>query len=181
MDQTPPVSSMHRAKHPRSLVSGLYGHPVHPILVTIPIGAWTSSLVFDLAARLGDRPAAFATGSTWLIGIGLVGALAAAVFGAIDLSTIDRGTRAFTTGLTHMAINVVVVLLYAVNFGVRRSQGYDDVSTTALVLSVVALALLGASGWLGGKLSYRYGVRVADEGTQAEGFVSSAAASRRPR
>ena len=181
MDQTPPVSSMHRAKHPRSLVSGLYGHPVHPILVTIPIGAWTSSLVFDLAARLGDTPAAFATGSTWLIGIGLVGALAAAVFGAIDLSTIDRGTRAFTTGLTHMAINVVVVLLYAVNFGVRRSQGYDDVSTTALVLSVVALALLGASGWLGGKLSYRYGVRVADEGTQAEGFVSSAAASRRPR
>ncbi len=181
MDPTPTVSSMHRAKHPRSRVSGLYGHPVHPILVTIPIGAWTSSIVFDLTATLGDRPEAFATGSAWLIGIGLVGALAAAVFGAIDLSTIARGTRAFATGLTHMAINVVVVLLYAVNLGVRRSQGYDDVSTTALILSVVALALVGASGWLGGKLSYRYGVRVADEGTQAEGFVASAPAPRRSR
>lgn len=181
MEQTPPPSSMQRAKHPRSLVSGPYGHPVHPMLVTIPIGAWTSSLVLDLAATLGDRPAAFATASTWLIGIGLVGALAAAVFGGIDLSTIARGTRAFATGLAHMAINVVVVLLYVVNFAVRRSQGDDDVSTGALVLSVVALALLGASGWLGGKLAYRYGIRVADEGTQAEGFVSSDPASRRSR
>ncbi len=178
MDPTPPASSMHRAKHPRSVVAGLYGHPVHPILVTIPIGAWTSSLVFDLAAMLGDRPAAFATGSNWLIGIGVVGALVAALFGAIDLSTIARGTRAFTTGLTHMTINLVVTLLYVVNFFLRRSQGYDDVSAGALVLSIVALALLGVSGWLGGKLSYRYGVRVADEGTQAEGFVGSARSTR---
>ncbi|HZB66095.1 MAG TPA: DUF2231 domain-containing protein [Ornithinibacter sp.] len=178
MDPTPPASSMHRAKHPRSVAAGLYGHPVHPILVTIPIGAWTSSLVFDLAAMLGDRPAAFATGSNWLIGIGIIGALVAATFGAIDLSTIERGTRAFTTGLTHAAINVVVTLLYVVNFFLRRSQGYDDVSAGALVLSIVALAMLGVSGWLGGKLSYRYGVRVADEGTQAEGFVGSARSTR---
>lgn len=181
MDHKPPASSMHRAKHPRSKVSGLYGHPVHPILVTIPIGAWTSSLVFDLAARFGDRPAAFATGSTWLIGIGVVGALAAAVFGGLDLSSIARGTRAFSTGLTHMVINIVVVLLYSANWALRRSQGYDDVSAAALALSVVALVLLGASGWLGGKLAYRYGVRVADEGTQAEGFVGSPQPSRRPR
>jgi len=40
------------------------------------------------------------------------------------------------------------------------------------VISIVALALLSISGWLGGKLSYRYGVRVADEGTQDEGFRS---------
>ena len=95
---------------------------------------------------LGDRPAAFATGSNWLIGIGVVGALVAALFGAIDLSTVERGTRAFTTGLTHMTINLVVTLLYVVNYFLRRPQGYDDVSAGALVLSILALALLGVSG-----------------------------------
>ena len=175
MDSTSDTSSMQRAKRPRSALAGLYGHPIHPILVTIPIGAWVSSLVFDVAARTTDRPAAFATGSNWLIGIGILGAVAAAIFGAIDFTTLDKGTRAHTTGLTHLAINSVVLVLYVVNYLLRRSQGYDDVSAGAIVLSVIALAMLGVSGWLGGKLSYRYGVRVADEGTQAEGFVGSAA------
>ena len=178
MDLTSDTSSMQRAKHPRSAVAGLYGHPVHPILVTIPIGAWVSSLVFDIAAKATDRPAAFATGSNWLIAIGIIGAAAAAIFGAIDFTTLDRGTRAYTTGLTHLAINSVVLVLYIVNYLLRRSNGYDDVSAGALVLSVVALAMLGVSGWLGGKLAYRYGVRVADEGTQAEGFVESSPRTR---
>src|SRR3954468_1569950 len=140
-----PSSPMQRAKRPRSAAAGLYGHPIHPILVTIPIGAWVSSLVFDLAAKLGSRPDTFATGSAWLIGIGLVGAVLAALFGAIDLSTLARGTKAYTTGLTHAMINVVVLLLYIVNLVLRGSSGYDDVSATALVLSVVGLGLLGAS------------------------------------
>jgi uncharacterized membrane protein len=46
----------------------------------------------------------------------------------------------------------------------------EQVSVGLLLLSIVALALLGASGWLGGKLAYHFGVRVADEATQAEGF-----------
>ncbi|MFL6171185.1 MAG: DUF2231 domain-containing protein, partial [Ornithinibacter sp.] len=106
-----PSSPMQRAKRPRSAVAGLYGHPIHPILVTIPIGAWTSSLIFDVAAKLSDNPDTFATGSAWLIGIGLVGAVLAAIFGAIDFSTLTKGTKAYSTGLTHLALNVVVLLL----------------------------------------------------------------------
>lgn len=172
MNTTPPHAStpLHRAKHPRSILAGPYGHPFHPILIPIPIGAWIASLVFDLAALLGDQPEVFAQGANWLIGIGIVGALAAAVFGLLDLWAIPRGTKAFTTGLVHMTLNLIVVALYAVNFALRRSQGYDDVSGTALVLSLIALGLLGASGWLGGMLAYHYGVRVADEEKQAEGF-----------
>ena len=177
-DATPLSADLQRAKRPRTPLAGLYGHPIHPILVTIPIGAWTASLVFDLAAKLGDEQAAFAKGSTWLIGIGIVGAALAAVWGSIDFSTIAKGTRAYTTGLTHLGINSVVIVLYIVNFMLRRGQGYDDVGTGVLVLSVVALAMLGASGWLGGKLAYHYGVRVADEGTQAEGFVEGARSRR---
>jgi uncharacterized membrane protein len=162
-----------RAKAPKSVLQGLYGHPIHPILVTIPIGAWTSSLVFDVIAQVADDPAPFAAGSAWLIGIGSVGAVLAAITGGLDWKMIPRGTRAWTTGLTHMLLNIGILALYMVNLAVRRGQGLDDVSVVALLMSVVGLAALGASGWLGGKLAYRYGVRVADESTQAEGFRPS--------
>src|SRR5436305_10421116 len=93
-------------KHPVSALAGPYGHPFHPILVTIPIGAWIASLVFDIVSRVGDDPQVFAKGAYWLIGIGIIGALVAAIFGFLDLLAIPTGTRAFKTGLTHMGINL---------------------------------------------------------------------------
>jgi len=168
------TSSPSRAKQPRNALAGPYGHPFHPILVTVPIGAWVASLVFDLVSRITTDGSAFVTGATWLIGIGIVGALLAAVVGFLDLMTIPQRTKAHRTALTHMTLNVVVVVLYAVNLGLRQAEDGDATSTVPLVLSLIALGILGASGWLGGKLSYRYGVRVADEGTQAEGFHAQA-------
>ena len=167
-DTDPPPAT--DGKHPVTILAGPYGHPVHPILVTVPIGAWIASLVFDVVSRAGDDAATFADGSYWLIGIGIVGALAAATFGFLDLLAIPTGTRAFRTGLLHMALNLAVVALFAVGFALRRSQldEPDGTPLGLLVLSLVALALLGAAGWLGGKLTYRYGVRVVDEATQAE-------------
>src|SRR5438093_13169412 len=90
---------MRMAKRPRSKMSGPYGHPFHPILVTIPIGAWVASFVFDLASRAAGRAdaSAWAHGAYWLIGIGVLGALLAAVFGLLDLLGIPRGTGAFRT------------------------------------------------------------------------------------
>src|SRR3954471_15680216 len=96
-------------KHPVTALAGPYGHPFHPILVTVPIGAWVASLVFDVVSRTGDDGAVFTKGAWWLIAIGLVGALAAAMFGFLDLFAIPTGTRAFRIGLTHMAINLGVV------------------------------------------------------------------------
>jgi uncharacterized membrane protein len=160
-----------QGKQPLTPLAGPYGHPFHPVLVTVPIGAWVAALVFDVVSLSPDAGTAFVEGAYWLVGIGLVGALVAALFGVMDLLTIPRGTKAWTTGLTHMALNLAVVVLQVVNFLVRRGQlDAESVGTVPLVLSVVALALLGASGWLGGKLSYTYGVRVADESTQAQGF-----------
>jgi uncharacterized membrane protein len=165
------TSHTDRAKRPRSVAAGPYGHPFHPILVTIPIGTWIASLVFDIASRTSQDGAAFAHGATWLIGIGILGALLAAMVGLHDLSLIPKATKAFSTGLTHMVLNLVVVALFSTSFLMRQGSEADAVETLPLVLTVVALALLGASGWLGGKLAYHYGVRVADEQTQAEGFV----------
>lgn len=167
------ASALPDAKRPVTPLAGPYGHPFHPILVTVPIGAWVVSFVFDLASRWAGEPEVFVKGSFWLIGAGILGALAAALFGFLDLLAIPRGTAAFRTGITHMALNLTVVALFAVSFLVRRDHLDEGNATVGgVTLSVIALALLGVSGWLGGKLTYRYGVRVADEATQAEGYGS---------
>jgi uncharacterized membrane protein len=171
MDDIRPAEPLHRAKHPKTVLAGPYGHPFHPVLVTIPIGVWVASVVFDLIALANsEKEAVFAEGAYWLIGIGVIGAVLAALFGLMDLLTIPRGTKAFRTGLTHMALNLTVVVLFVIGFAVRAGQGYEESSVVGFILSLIALALLGLSGWLGGKLAYHYGVRVATEETQSEGF-----------
>jgi uncharacterized membrane protein len=163
------------AKRPRTAAAGPYGHPFHPILVTLPIGSWVSSLVFDIGSRVKDhREPALAYGSQWLIAIGIITAVVAAIFGLLDFMTVPGGTPARRVALTHMSLNLLTVALFVINLLVRRSHGYHDVPGWAIALSVVALLILSVSGWLGGKLSYRYGVRVADEQTQAEGFQEPA-------
>ncbi|QTJ70242.1 DUF2231 domain-containing protein (plasmid) [Rhodococcus sp. ZPP] len=167
-------SDTDRGKHPVSAgLAGPYGHPFHPILVTVPIGAWVSSLVFDIGSRVVDTPGFLTQGSVWLIGIGVLGAVAAAMIGFLDLFAIPTGTPAFRTGLIHMSLNLAVTAAYIVNFLWRHStyEEQQQVSAGPLALSVVSLAALAVSGYLGGKLAYHFGIRVADESTQAEGFT----------
>jgi uncharacterized membrane protein len=158
-------------KKPRTALAGPYGHPFHPILVTLPIGTWVASLVFDIGSRVKDhRESSLAYGAQWLIAIGIIAAVVAAIFGLLDWSGIPGGTPARRVGLIHMSLNLLTVAIFVVDLLVRRSHGYADVPGGAIALSVVALLILSVSGWLGGKLSYRYGVRVADEQTQRDGF-----------
>ncbi|HET6355419.1 DUF2231 domain-containing protein [Streptomyces sp.] len=176
-----PSELQQQAKQPVSAtLAGPYGHPFHPILVTVPIGAWVGSLVFDIASHVVDDPDFLARGSMWLIAVGVIGALVAALVGLLDLLAIPTGTRAFRIGLIHMTLNLLVTVAYAGNFLWRRAGDgpSGSVDTGQLVLSAVSLAVLGVSGYLGGKLAYHFGVRVADEATQAEGFAP--AHQRRP-
>lgn len=163
---------MRSAKVPRTPIAGPYGHPFHPIAITIPIGAWTASLVFDIVGMISDDPEPFALGARVLVLIGLIGAVVAAVLGLLDLSRIPTGTPARRTGVMHAVLNTVVMALFAVGLIIRFAVG-DEISGWAVAVSVIALGVLGISGWLGGKLSYRWGVRVADESTQREGYVGS--------
>lgn len=158
-----------QAKRPIALIAGPYGHPFHPIMVTVPIGAWVASFVFDLVSRWAGDPAPFTIGSRWLLAIGVLGAAVAALLGFLDLMTIPRGTPARRTGLTHMALNLSVTVAFVVSFLLRDGEG--PVPWALIVLSAAALGALGVSGWLGGKLTYRYGVRVVDETTQQEGYT----------
>src|SRR5262249_50070944 len=139
---------------------------------TIPIGAWVGSLVLDVGSRLAGDGGDLARGAYWLIGIGVVGALVAAVFGLIDLLAVPARTPARRIGLTHLTLNLTVVTMFVASFVWRADrEAYRPTSAGLFVLSGVALSLLVVSGWLGGKLAYRYGVRVADERVQLEGYV----------
>jgi uncharacterized membrane protein len=176
------TSDLQQAKQPVSAVlAGPYGHPVHPILVTVPIGAWVASLVFDLASHLVADPGFLARGSLWLIGLGVVGALAAALVGFLDLLAIPTGTPAFRTGLMHAGLNLAVTAGYLGGFLWRRTSDLSiSVGWGPLALSGACLAALAVAGYWGGTLAFRYGVRVADEATQASGYRHSRSPTQQP-
>lgn len=160
-----------RSKTPATPLAGPYGHPFHPMLIPIPIGAWVASLVFDLVSLSADDGEAFVRGAAALVLFGVLGGVLAAIFGFMDYSRLASGTRAARTATLHMVLNVVAIVAMIANYLIRV-QDLDRPSTAGglIVLSAVVLAVLSVSGWLGGLLSYRMGVRVADERTQAEGF-----------
>jgi len=135
-------------------------HPIHPMLVPIPIGLWVFSLVCDLIYRFGTGDTVWFTVATYNMVAGIVGALIAAVFGFIDLLSLPAAPK--KTALVHMTINLVIVVLYVINAWLRITPGeYTD---APIVLSIIAISLLLVSGWLGGHLVYVHRVAVdADE------------------
>jgi uncharacterized membrane protein len=147
----------------RSALAGPDGHPFHPLLVPLPIGAFVSSLIFDILARTrADGLPYLVDGAFWLIGIGLISALAVAVFGVLDLRTIPRDTPAFATARAHLALNAATAVLFAVSYSWRAGDHVelDKTRWGQLALSAVGVAFLMAAMWLGGKLTYHHGVRV---------------------
>lgn len=167
-------NGLYEAKRPMTVLAGRYGHPLHPMLVTVPVGAWVASLVFDVASRLVAGPAFLARGSEWLIAVGVIGGLAAAAAGILDFYVIQPGTRAYRTVVLHMSLNILVITAFGADFVWRYGSLHrpGPIPSAQIAASAACLALLAVSGYLGGRLSYRYGVRVADEQTQARGFTS---------
>ena len=157
-----------QSKRPRTILAGPYGHPFHALMITIPIGTWVASFVFDIIAFASDDPEPWAQAARVLILIGIIGAVVAAVFGFLDYSQLQKGTKAQRMATLHMVLNLSVVVVFLIGYVIRLQS--DDVPVVAFVLSIVALLALSLSGFLGGELAYRFGVRVADEQTQRAGF-----------
>jgi uncharacterized membrane protein len=141
--------------------ASIAGHPIHPMLVPIPIGLWVFSLVCDIVFTVGGKNPDWATVALFTMGGGIVGALLAAVPGLIDLLSLPE--RARKIALMHMSINLAVVVLYVINLWMR-ARGPGDPGAL-MWLSVVSIGLLAASGWLGGKLVYELGVAVTPAST----------------
>lgn len=136
------------------------GHPVHQMLIVLPLGLLVGVIIFDVIHLLtgGEQ---WALVSYWLIPAGVLSGLLAAVFGLADWTKITSGTRARRIGALHGVGNVVVVLLFAGSWLIRAGS-ITEPGALALALSFAGGALSLITGWLGGELVDRLGVGVDD-------------------
>jgi uncharacterized membrane protein len=142
------------------------GHPIHAMLVTIPIGLWVFSLVADIVF-LSTGDGRWESTAYFTLGGGVVGALLAAVPGFLDfLGLHDARERRVAT--FHLILNLAIVAVQAVNFWLRASSGTAH-QTLATAISIVAVAALVVSGWLGGQLVHVLGVT--QPGHEAAGAI----------
>jgi len=137
------------------------GHPLHPILITLPIGLFIGTFLCDLVFWWTANTA-FATAGIWILGAGLVGAALAAVAGVIDFLG-DPRIRALGDAWQHAIGNVIMVLVQLFNFYWRYRYGASGVLPLGLILSLVAVCIMLFTGWKGGELVFRHRVAVYDE------------------
>ncbi|KII00228.1 hypothetical protein LP52_02625 [Streptomonospora alba] len=133
--------------------AAIKGHPIHPMLIALPIGLVIAALAADIG-YLAEGSRAWALAGLWLVGGGLFSGLAAAVPGFVDFIGIQK-IRKSAAALRHGAANGVVLVLLLVSFLLRVPDPEGAVLPTGLILSALSTAILGYSGWLGGELSYR--------------------------
>lgn len=141
------------------------GHPVHPMLIVFPLGLLSTAVIFDIVYLVSDN-AQWTVVAYYMIGAGLIGGLAAAVFGWLDWFAIPRGTRAKRIGLWHGAGNVAVLALFILSWMLRRESPMDP-PTGAIVAGLLGAVLALITSWLGGELVDRMAVGV-DEGAHLD-------------
>jgi uncharacterized membrane protein len=139
------------------------GHPLHPILVHVPMAMWPGALIFDLLSQWEIGGNGMVRLSFYAIVFGLVASLLAVPTGVVDWSGVKKEKPAWKIGLYHMILNLVVALLFAINLGLRAQTFREAtrVAGTPLLLSIIGTALLIGSAYLGGRLVYEYGISVA--------------------
>jgi uncharacterized membrane protein len=153
------------------------GHPIHPMLVTLPIGMWVFSLVADFIALRSGAPEMWHAAALYTMIGGIIGALAAAVFGLVDLLSL-KDPAIKSTAIKHMSLNLVIVVLYVINAWMRTHATASP--NLPLWLSVIAIAMLLVSGWLGGKMVFEAGVAVnlPDTAASTDSWSGTAARTR---
>ena len=139
-------------------------HPMHPFLAHVPVGLWPTALVLDVIAIIkgGNHPDLTLT-AWWCILAGLAVALLAVPTGIADWWSIKRQRPAWSLGLIHALLNVVVFALFLADFIIRcrRGPAEPDVTAIQLILSAVGTGILFVSVYLGGRLVYEHGISVA--------------------
>ena len=146
------------------------GHPLHPMLVGIPIGLFVWTFVADIIYLATDKEHMWYDIAFWSGIAAWVSALVAALPGFGDLLTVAVKTDARQMSLIHMALNVTIVALYFVAMLLMLDDG--AVTGTELTLVVIlhglGSGLLLVSGWLGGEMSYRYHLGMVPDNAELE-------------
>jgi uncharacterized membrane protein len=156
----PEATMSMQTRNPVSSVN-IAGHPVHPILITLPIGLFTAVFLCDLLFWW-SKTELWATAALWLLGAGIIAAAVAALTGLVDFIG-DARIRNLSDAWQHAIGNVILVLVQLFSFYERYRYGASAVVPLGLSLSFVAVCIMGFTGWKGGELVFRHRVAVYDE------------------
>jgi uncharacterized membrane protein len=140
---------------------GLPGHPIHPPLTDVTIGAYTFALAAAVLSKLGVAEHAAAKAWWLALLVALASSALTVLTGFVDWLKITRDTPLFRTATTHMLVmaSASVLFLLAAIFG-HACYVDSEVSIGPFILTIVGFAALMAGGWLGGAITYVYGMRV---------------------
>ena len=147
------IRQLTKPKKLKDALSGTWlGHPVHPLLIAVPIGTWTSAVLLDLLG--GEDTEGAADG---LVAAGLAAALPTVATGYSDWADTEPGNDPVRrVGLAHAASNAAGITLFAASLAARASGARGR----GKLLALAGMGAVGAGGWLGGHLTYAEGVGV---------------------
>ena len=135
------------------------GHPIHPMLVPIPIACFAGALLTDIAYTV-TAEIMWANFSAWLLVVGVIFGVLAAIASLIDFLT-NRLVREQAPAWPHLLGNAAALILAFFNALIHTRDAWTSVWPLGLVLSVLTVLILPVTGWLGWAMVYRYGVGVA--------------------
>lgn len=159
-------------RHVKNFLHGVWlGHPLHPVLTDVPLGAWTATMVLDLMEASGQKGLSRSTDIT--LKIGLAGAAAAALAGLTDWQATDGAAR--RVGIAHGLLNLTATGLYAMSLVERNRRNRG----TGRLLAYCGFAVSSISAWLGGNLVYgkQIGVNHTAGEPMPEGWTDAASES----
>ncbi len=136
-------------------VARVGNHPIHPMLVSLPIGLWIFALITDIVFRANGRMV-WETVTYFGIAGGIIGALLAAIPGFVDILAL-KPSPVKKIAIYHMVINLCAVILFAVNLLLRTNR---PTATLPFILTIIGVLFILVSGWLGGQMVYVHGLAV---------------------
>jgi len=140
---------------------GMPGHPSHPPLTDVTIGAYTFAAIAAILSKFGVAEGGFAHAWWLALVVGACSSIFTVGTGLLDWWQISSGTPLWRTATLHALTmaSASVLFVLAVIFG-HDSYVAAHVSTGSLVLTLVGFALLFAGGTMGGAITYVHGMRV---------------------
>lgn len=139
------------------------GHPLHPAIVHVPVGAWTAACLLDGCIRLGASHPTLPRVALYSVVFGLLATLFAVPTGLAEWTAIKKEKPAWRLGLYHLLLNAGAAIVWAGNVGLRLSalETTDPISNAVLLTSLVGTALLFWGAYLGHLMAFDHGIGVA--------------------
>jgi uncharacterized membrane protein len=154
----PPVTTYDESGARLATTAQIARHPIHAMLVPIPIVCFVGALVTDIAYAV-TAEMMYADFSAWFLLVGFIFGVLAAIAGLIDFLS-NRQIRAQAPAWPHLIGNLLVLILAFFNNLIHTRDAWTSVVPVGLILSIITVLILPITGWLGWSMVYRHGVGV---------------------